>query len=156
MQLNKRGFETRVYGARDVAGNGRGRCCSPRHSMPFISTNEGSVRNALDDVVANVCQTIVGGQARHRGAGEAADPGEAVLVDPVKPMLKAPGTKRLKLHYDAPLSSFAFKINLRRYILEEEGKDALDPDAVPDKIGRVARITHLIRHLAHWTRRRCV
>ena len=36
-------------------------------------------------------------------------------VDPLKPMLKAPGTKRLKLRYDEPLSNFAFKINLRRY-----------------------------------------
>jgi hypothetical protein len=31
-------------------------------------------------------------------------------------MLKAPGTKRLKLEYDILLSSvFAFKFNLRRY-----------------------------------------
>ena len=36
-------------------------------------------------------------------------------VDPIKPTLKAPGTKRLKLQYDEPLSSFAFKFNLRRY-----------------------------------------
>ena len=56
------------------------------------------------------------------------------------PKLKAPGTKRLNLNYDALLSSFAFKINLRRYILEEEGKDALDPDAVPDKIGRASTL----------------
>jgi hypothetical protein len=34
----------------------------------------------------------------------------------VKPKLKAPGTKRLKLKYDEPLSNFAFKFNLRRYI----------------------------------------
>jgi hypothetical protein len=31
-------------------------------------------------------------------------------------MLKAPGTKRLKLQCDDPLSNFAFKFNLRRYI----------------------------------------
>ena len=37
-------------------------------------------------------------------------------VDPVKPMLKPPGTKRLKLKCDVLLSSFAFKINLRRSI----------------------------------------
>ena len=36
-------------------------------------------------------------------------------VDPIKPTLKAPGTKRLKLHYAKPLSNFAFKFNLRRY-----------------------------------------
>jgi hypothetical protein len=30
-------------------------------------------------------------------------------------MCKAPGTQRLKQKHDAPLSSFAFKFNLRRY-----------------------------------------
>jgi hypothetical protein len=34
----------------------------------------------------------------------------------MKPKLKPPGTKRLKLNYDEPLSTFAFKFNLRRYI----------------------------------------
>jgi hypothetical protein len=43
--------------------------------------------------------------------------GEAVQVDPIKPKLKAPGTKRLKLKYDRQLSSFGFKFNFRRYIL---------------------------------------
>jgi hypothetical protein len=33
----------------------------------------------------------------------------------MKPTLKAPGTKRLKLNYDAPLPSFAFNFNLRCY-----------------------------------------
>ena len=37
-------------------------------------------------------------------------------VDPMKPLLKAPVTKRLKLKCDELLSSFAFKFNLRRYI----------------------------------------
>jgi HPt (histidine-containing phosphotransfer) domain-containing protein len=41
--------------------------------------------------------------------------GRAVQVDPMKPQLKAPGTKRLKLNYDAPLSSFAFNFSLRHY-----------------------------------------
>jgi hypothetical protein len=38
-----------------------------------------------------------------------------VQVDPIKPTLKAPGTKRLKLKHDEVLSKCAFKINLRRY-----------------------------------------
>ena len=38
-------------------------------------------------------------------------------VAPIKPTLKAPGTHRLKPKYDAPLSKFAFKFNLRRFIL---------------------------------------
>ena len=41
---------------------------------------------------------------------------KAVKVDPVKPKLKAPGTKRLKLKYDQLLSSVAFSFNLCRYI----------------------------------------
>ena len=39
-------------------------------------------------------------------------------VDPIKPTLNAPGTKRLKLKYDEPLSNVAFKFNLRRYSKE--------------------------------------
>ena len=42
--------------------------------------------------------------------------GRAVQVDPFKPTLKAPGTKRLKLKHDKLVSSFAFIFNLRRYI----------------------------------------
>jgi hypothetical protein len=41
-----------------------------------------------------------------------------VQIDPIKPTLKAPGTKPSKLKYDKPLSSFAFNVNLRRYNLE--------------------------------------
>ena len=44
-------------------------------------------------------------------------PGRVVQVEPIKPMLKAPGTKRLKLLYEEPPSSFAFEFNLRRYSL---------------------------------------
>ena len=60
-------------------------------------------------------------------------------VDPVKPTLKAPGTKRLKLKYDEPLSNFAFKFNVRRYAevglgvgLRVSGKAA----AFMQKVGR--------------------
>ena len=41
--------------------------------------------------------------------------GRAVQVDPVKPLLKPPGTKRLKVMCDILLSTSAFKFNLRRY-----------------------------------------
>jgi hypothetical protein len=53
--------------------------------------------------------------------GELCEGGEcsrAVQVDPIKPTLKAPGSKRLKLRYDEPLSKFAFNFNLRRYSAE--------------------------------------
>ena len=38
-------------------------------------------------------------------------------VDPIKAKLKQPGTKRLKLKYGKPISRFAFKFNLRQYIM---------------------------------------
>jgi len=41
--------------------------------------------------------------------------GRAVQVDPINPTLKAPVSKRLKVNFNIPLSSFAFKFNLRRY-----------------------------------------
>ena len=53
-------------------------------------------------------------------------------VDPIKPKLKPPGTKRLRLKCDLLLSTSAFKFNLRRYIKKaavadaaEAGEDAL-------------------------------
>jgi hypothetical protein len=41
--------------------------------------------------------------------------GGAVQLEPMKPMFKASGTKRLKLKYDELLATFAFTINLRCY-----------------------------------------
>jgi hypothetical protein len=45
----------------------------------------------------------------------------------MKPMLKSPGIKHLKRKYDIPLSSFAFKFNLRRYtmVIETGGEDLI-------------------------------
>ena len=42
-------------------------------------------------------------------------------VEPIKPMLKAPGNKRLKLKYNILLSSVAFNVNLRHYIEDDAG-----------------------------------
>jgi len=58
-----------------------------------------------------------------------------VQVDPTKPALKAPGTKRLKLKYDEPLSNFAVKFMLRRYseVLQKGGKHM---PGVPPKVRR--------------------
>ena len=42
------------------------------------------------------------------------DHGRTMLVQPIKPTLKAPGTKRLRLKCEELLSSFAFNPNLRR------------------------------------------
>ena len=41
--------------------------------------------------------------------------GRAVWVDPIKPRLNAPGTKRLKLKHDKLLSTSAFNFNLCCY-----------------------------------------
>jgi len=46
--------------------------------------------------------------------------GRAVQVDPIKPTLKAPGTKRLKVQYDEPLLTFAINFSLRRYNVEDD------------------------------------
>ena len=42
-------------------------------------------------------------------------------LDPFKPALKAPGTKRLKLAHKKLLSNFALNFNLRRYYLGSAG-----------------------------------
>ena len=52
---------------------------------------------------------------RRRAAPHLRATDKAVQVDPIKRTLKAPGTQRLKLKHDEPLSSYAFRFNLRRY-----------------------------------------
>jgi len=39
-----------------------------------------------------------------------------VQVDPIKPTPKAPGPSLLTLKCDEPLSTFAFNLNLRRFV----------------------------------------
>jgi hypothetical protein len=53
--------------------------------------------------------------AEPTGPGGEATKVRAVQVDPIKPELKPPGTKRLILNIDILLSTSAFKIDLRRY-----------------------------------------
>jgi hypothetical protein len=53
--------------------------------------------------------------------------GQTVQVDPIKPTLKAPGNKRLKLECNELLSIFAFKFNLRRYTSEAPARSAVGP-----------------------------
>ena len=59
---------------------------------------------------------------RHRQDGGIVR-GRAVQVDAMKPTLKAPGTKRLKLYYDEPPSNSAFKFNLHRYSVGQQSCD---------------------------------
>ena len=63
-------------------------------------------------------------------------------VDPIKPTLKAPGTKRLKLESDELLSNFAFKFDMRRY--DEGGgrrelRDSVKWEPLPDDVTRMYR-----------------
>jgi hypothetical protein len=53
-----------------------------------------------------------------------------VQIDPIKPKLKPPGTKRFNPNCDVLLSTSAFKFNLRRYTEEEEEDDGSDGDGV--------------------------
>jgi len=80
------------------------------------------IQTTCDDVASTVEQTVGaggGGGPGHGGQQSGQQPGlgRAVQVDPIKPKLKPPGTKRLKLKYDKPLSKSAFKFNLHHYSL---------------------------------------
>jgi len=70
------------------------------------------MRSAVYDAAGDMCEAVLGGRGGQ---------GRAVQVDPMKPVLKAPGTKRLKLECDEPLSNLAFDFNLRRYIKVNRG-----------------------------------
>ena len=74
----------------------------------------------------NECKPLLLGRTPHVQ-------GRAVQVDPIKPTLKAPGIKLLKLKYDKPLTIFAFKFNLRRY----------------NKVGPARRARHVINTRLH-------
>ena len=52
----------------------------------------------------------------------------------MKPMLKAPVTKRLKLKYGKLLSSCAFNLNLRRYMKVETADMQASVDALQRKV----------------------
>jgi hypothetical protein len=73
------------------------------------------------------------------GGNKSVSLGEAVQVDPIKPQLKPPGTKRLKLNCDKLLSTFAFKFNLRRYTLDTtQRRKPLTRRAQPKSSGRLS------------------
>jgi len=57
---------------------------------------------------------------RHRDRAR----GKTVQAHPIKPTLKAPGTKHLTLEYNELLSNSGFKFNLRRYTEGTEGAKA--------------------------------
>jgi hypothetical protein len=59
-------------------------------------------------------------------------------VGPAKLELKPPGSKRLNLKCGVLLSSFAFKFNLRRYIMGDDGIDTI-ADAARTTAGTATR-----------------
>jgi len=83
--------------------------------------------NLTNDCVPNVlklssavnqCKPLAGGDRARRRGGNRRRLGRAVQVDPMKPKLKPPGTKRSKLEYDGLLSNHGFKFSLRCYTSE--------------------------------------
>jgi hypothetical protein len=68
--------------------------------------------------------------------------GRVVQVDPIKPKLNLPGTKRFKLTCDILLSTSVYKFNLRRYIMVqvntsgEESKFGVNPEDCLSLVGR--------------------
>ena len=80
------------------------------------------------------CKPLVHGHSMGHGGGGGAGfgarharprccaPGRAVHLDPMKPTLTAPGSRRSNLEHENLLSNFAFNFNLRRYSLVEEGE----------------------------------
>jgi len=73
---------------------------SARHVIGRRFTQETRVQNAVDDVASTIHQALVGGGAEHAVAARGVQPaaqGRVVQVDPIKPTLKAPAIKRLKL-----------------------------------------------------------
>ena len=80
-------------------------------------------------------------------------------VEPIKPKLKAPGAKRLKLNSDQVLSSFACKFNLRRYIKGSSGGLYGDDDEEEDDevgLGRCCLPRHRMPFNASHEGSKCV
>ena len=83
----------------------------------------------------------MGGAVPQDCAGRAGH-GEAVQVEPIKPTLKAPGSKRLKLEHEKTLSNFAFKLNLRRYSMAPPRALKWYPDRLAGGVLRTSTITN--------------
>jgi len=66
-----------------------------------------------------------------------------VQIDPMKPMLIAPGSNRLKPKYDELLSKFAFKFNLRFYAKDAVAEVLAAAEAAADAQGEAAKGTGL-------------
>jgi len=81
----------------------------------LVGALESKVRGTCSQVLLSTSTCVPMTRQPTRTTRIACSPGWAVQVDPIKPTLNAPGTKRLKLKYNGPPSKFAFKFNLRCY-----------------------------------------
>ena len=89
-------------------------------------------------MATNICEALRGGH------GEPPHPrrGGAVQVEPMKPTLKAPGSKRSKVKYDKLLSILAFNFNLRRYIVALHDSHEANPEHDNNHVTTVAGTGH--------------
>ena len=85
-----------VSRVRRAAGLGMARQIMPATSSYCILLHKPGYIACWTDVLGNIRQALSLGQGR------------AVQADPIKPTLKAPGPKRLKLEYEEALSNFVF------------------------------------------------
>ena len=83
-------------------------------------------------------QGYCGGRQERAGSAAGGAQGRAVHVDPIKPMLKLPGTRPLKLISDIPLSTFGFIFNLHHYIKGRERREAAARAAAAGALGTAA------------------
>ena len=87
----------------------------------------------------NECKPQCGGGQGVPGGGRGRElpHGRVVQVDSIKPTLKAPGTKRLKLFFDERPSEIAFKFNVRHCRMEATGATPLIMAALKGKADAV-------------------
>jgi len=78
-----------------------------------------------------------------------------VRVGPIKPVLKASGTKRLDLRYDDLRTSFAFNFNLRRYTKLEQRVSMLTAGLQKRSVDLSSKLGDLCGQLATSEVRRC-
>ena len=78
----------------------------------LVGALESKVRGTCSQVLLSTSTCVPMTRQPTRTTRIACSPGWAVQVDPIKPTLNAPGTKRLKLKYNGPPSKFCFQIQL--------------------------------------------
>jgi hypothetical protein len=88
-----------------------------RHVITRILNPRFSSHFTFCDVASTIHESLDGGKQPAEAAEDKRQGGQgrAVQVHPIKPTLKPPGTERLKLKHDQPLSNLTLKLKLRRF-----------------------------------------